>query len=196
MSSGMLVASLDFSQAFPSIGHDYLFFVLCCLELPVCFQQHIQSFYGNAQMCFEVKEAKSKIIKIHKGVLQGDPLSPLLFCMCVNPILQRIRHEMAHKPIALPTYMDDITILGDTQTVKRCIQTVANLGESIGLSLNPRKCYTISYGNSYKATPATVYLNGAKFQIMAALWAKQSLKKQDCIRKTDGSANEMVESGE
>ena len=73
-------------SAFGSVCHQFLFDILQYLNLPPYFISYIVSCYS--QLCAYVSTAKwnTTIFHICRGVFQGDPLSPLLFNLAINPL--------------------------------------------------------------------------------------------------------------
>ena len=50
-----------------------------------------------------------------EGIQQGDPLGPLLFCLCVHPLLESII-----APLCIG-YMDDLTLGGPAPMVSQAV---------------------------------------------------------------------------
>ena len=89
-------------------------------------------------------------ISIRRGIFQGDTLSPLLFCLALNPISfelnrlplgYRVSCRDAELTINHSWYMDDIKLYGKTtKDVTTLVSTVCGVGDDIGMNLNPAKC--------------------------------------------------------
>ncbi|GAU91413.1 hypothetical protein RvY_03671 [Ramazzottius varieornatus] len=74
------------------------------------------------------------VIHSARGVQQGDPLGPLLFCL-----LTRNLSKSLQSPFNV-WYLDDATLGGDFELVSRDFQTIVKIGASLGLELNTSKC--------------------------------------------------------
>lgn len=65
------------------------------------------------------------------GVPQGDPLSMLLFCMAIDPILEKLQNEYHLEFIA---YADDILIYVENENdIESIIEIASKLFLTIGL---------------------------------------------------------------
>nr|GEV54466.1 zinc finger, CCHC-type [Tanacetum cinerariifolium] len=57
-----------------------------------------------------------------EGVQQGDPLRPLLFALVLHPLVHKIRDSC--KPLLHAVYLDDETIIGDSEEVARVLDII------------------------------------------------------------------------
>ena len=72
------------------------------------------------------------------GVQQGDPLGSLLFCLTIQPILDRLNSDL------IIGYLDDVTLGGDVQTVNDDLTVITTEGAQSGLQLNKSKCEIVT----------------------------------------------------
>lgn len=75
---------LDLRNAFGSVCHQYLFDVLQYLKLPEAIISYVTSCYSQLSAYVSTDNWNTTIFRIHRGVFQGDPLSPLLFNLAIN----------------------------------------------------------------------------------------------------------------
>ena len=89
----LIVTLIDLKNAFGEVHHRLVRTVLAGHHIPeeiVCF---IENLYTDFSISIVTKECTTKPIPVERGVLQGDCLSPLLFNLCVNSLIQSINDE-------------------------------------------------------------------------------------------------------
>ncbi|GKA68761.1 putative reverse transcriptase domain-containing protein, partial [Tanacetum coccineum] len=70
-------------------------------------------------------------------VHQGDPLGPLLFAFILHPLLHKIKDSC--KLILHASYLDDGTVIGDSEEVAKVLDIINVSCTSLGLELNIKK---------------------------------------------------------
>ena len=81
------VTYIDFKGAYPSVDHAQLVSVLTALGMPADFVRIVDNLYSSATTSFYTPHGLTDPIPICRGTLQGDPLSPLLFDLMIEPLL-------------------------------------------------------------------------------------------------------------
>jgi hypothetical protein len=81
----MVLCFLDFKGAFPSMDHKPLVRTLEFLGLPSDFTLLISNLYSGATTQFITPHGHTPPVGIGRGTLQGDPLSPLIFDLMIEP---------------------------------------------------------------------------------------------------------------
>ena len=87
----ILIAYLDFTQAFPSADHTQLARTLRFLGIPEDFNFIVTNLYKGAHTTFQTILGYTRLIKVLRGTLQGDPFFPLLFLLMVEPLIRWLK---------------------------------------------------------------------------------------------------------
>jgi hypothetical protein len=81
---------VDFKKAFDNVWHEALLVKLNYIGITGKIFNIIESMYKNATICTKIKNKYSQEIIIKKGVHQGNTLSPTLFNVFINDVVQKI----------------------------------------------------------------------------------------------------------
>jgi hypothetical protein len=82
---------IDFSEAFDTVDHAKMIQVLLALGYPQDAIRVVQNLYTDATTAVQTPYGLTEPIKIERGTLQGDGLSPLLFIIYLEPLLRWLR---------------------------------------------------------------------------------------------------------
>ena len=140
---------LDFRNAFNSIHRDKV--LAAVLEHSPGLYPFVHSVYSSPSSLFW----SDRTIDSAEGVQQGDPLGPLLFCLCIHDLGAQLRSELAL------LYLDDGTLGGSVEDLNHDLEVVMQVGELIGLSLNSGKSEAIC-GSEETTAPFASLLPNAK----------------------------------
>ncbi|MDW0252356.1 MAG: reverse transcriptase domain-containing protein [Nitrososphaeraceae archaeon] len=89
-SRGLIVTLLDLRNAFGEVHHGLIRSALKYHHVPNIFSKLFNSIYDGSQVAVSVNNVWSENIMVHRGVLQGDPTSPLIFNMCFNLLMKTL----------------------------------------------------------------------------------------------------------
>lgn len=81
-----LFIKLDISKAFDSVSWSYLLDILSYLGFGLRWHNWISSLWCTTSFSFLLNGAPGRKIKHARGVRQGDPLSPMIFLLAMEPL--------------------------------------------------------------------------------------------------------------
>lgn len=137
---------IDFCKAFDSISHEAIFKLIDAVGFSDQYSNVIKSLFINAYCNTNVKGCSSKRIDFHSGVKQGCPLSPTLFILVVDVLIDLIENVCPSSNVRF--FADDGAIGSDNlvpllPSLKKCFDLFKN---TTGLAMNPDKTACIATG--------------------------------------------------
>ena len=90
---GCVITLLDLKNAFGEVNHNLLVETLKIHHVPDNIITLITSLYTDYTISITTETFMTSPIKVQRGVLQGDSLSPLLFNLIVNTLINTIKSE-------------------------------------------------------------------------------------------------------
>jgi len=133
------VTFLDLENAFGSIEHTLVSQTLSSIQLPCNVLRYLKNFY--AQISGIIKGPFGKVhVPFKRGVFQGDPLSPLIFNLVIEPLLETLDHPDSEAC----AYADDSNLVTFTEQLHLQITERFNAkAEDMLLKIRPDKCVSI-----------------------------------------------------
>lgn len=159
-------AWLDAAKAFDSVGHSYIRRLLRWVKIPSTVRKVIMTTLGSWEVHFVLHNKNglsvSEALTIRRGILQGDSLSPLLFCLCVAPVSHMLNQRIPFVTLGNPSaevmrvnhlaFVDDFKIFTHSaENLFEAINRTKTLFNTIGISLNFGKC-AIYHSDNAKET--------------------------------------------
>ena len=84
----LFLTKLDFSSAFNMVNHDTLLRVMYDIGIPTDAIEVIKDIYSGHRTSIALPVGTTSPILVTRGTIQGDPLSPLLFLIYIEPLLR------------------------------------------------------------------------------------------------------------
>ena len=146
--------SLDQEKAFDRIAHDYMFKALAAYNISNYIINWIKILYKSPTAKLLINHTLSDPFLLTRSIRQGCSLSPLLYIICLEPLLQKIRS--LDIGIILPggmnktliAYADDTTFLVKSNSeIEMIINTFNHFGEGSGSKINIQKTSVMGLGN-------------------------------------------------
>ncbi|XP_039276066.1 uncharacterized protein LOC111055986 [Nilaparvata lugens] len=152
-SHNVSVGWVDYRKAFDSVPHSWLRHVLDLYKVSpgiVNFLSGVMTQWTTTlQVGWGSESYRTQGIPIRRGIFQGDSLSPLWFCMALNPLSRMLRdsgygYVLKRNPqvkVSHSLYMDDLKVYAANQDqLKNMLQLVKNFSDSICMEFGLEKC--------------------------------------------------------
>ena len=155
------------------------------MQTPSYLLTWIQSFFRHREARLDI-EGGSFTHRPRIGTPQGSPLSPLLFIIGINPLL-----DLIDSPGVLSqAYADDILLLGTAprerevqMKLQRALDRMNSWAQDRGLHFAPEKCYQIRFVRRRRrsSSPRPLYLQGHQLPqkpavLYLGIWLDETLE--------------------
>jgi hypothetical protein len=149
--------AIDFTNAFGSVPHEMIMSMMKQRNLPTWMQHIIADMYRGATSIIEMKGKRSEKIAWKRGVKQGCPLSPLLFNLCLEPLLQAVKEKCwdwgafpgrdgDRIGITVQAYADDLIFISrKAKGIPEMMKILERFVEWSNMEVNAKKCAMASY---------------------------------------------------
>ncbi len=155
--------SLDAQKAFDLVDHEYMYKTLKSFGFGEEFIHTIKTIYNDLSASILVNGYKTEILRLLRGVKQGDALSCALFIICVEPLFRAIQEAQGisglkvRSPYTLEQveckisgYADDFTpIAANVESIKEIFKIYYKFSQISGIHLNPGKTEILKIGPHY-----------------------------------------------
>ena len=84
----LMITFIDLKNAFGSVSHLLIFDMLRAVKVPAFLLNYTHSFYSKLSVIVLSNSWETSPIPFQRGVFQGDTLSPMIFLLVFNPLLQ------------------------------------------------------------------------------------------------------------
>ena len=86
----LVVTLLDLRNAFGEVNHRLIYLALQYHHVPEELINLVKDIYNNSLVSVAHYSGNTQFMAVERGVLQGDPCSPLIFNMCFNPLMKMV----------------------------------------------------------------------------------------------------------
>ena len=139
------VFSFDARKAFDTAPHGALHLILRHLSVPPKVIHLLLILHRCARLCIVTAHRLTQPVHMLRGVRQGNPESPLLYALLLEPLLRAHGHRLRPPGEAerglIQAYIDDLLVVAHTlQHFFEGVEAVPAYLGMMGMELNPRKC--------------------------------------------------------
>ena len=150
------ICLLDITKGFDKVNNFELMQKLMTRRTPSCLIELLQNWFSISQSCVKWNSTCSDWYVVSAGVRQGGVLSPTLFAVYVNEMLEKVK-MMGCKFNALNVgafmYADDIVLLSPSiYELQRMVIVCKNELENLDLTLSINKSKAIRIGKRFNST--------------------------------------------
>ena len=158
---------LDYTAAFDSLSHIYLFKALKEAGASPKTLQLYKAIYTHAMVMVKANKVLVEPIRIGRGALEGDITSPMYFNVGLEAIFRHTEElndlvlpsngvTLRCKPVKKVGFTDDVTIMAkDADSATTKIKNTEHASEVGGLYLSRRKSYAQHIGRAKEAPAVT-----------------------------------------
>ena len=153
--SNVFVTFLDCSKAFDKVPHKALFSKLIERGVPLCFINLLVYWLSNLTSRVRWLSTFSAPFSITSGVKQGGILSPNLFTVFVDDLLNLLKKSgigchINSLYLGSIMYADDLTLLAPTRSaMQKMIRICEKYCDEHSLSFNAKKTKSMLFGNGH-----------------------------------------------
>ena len=156
---------IDASQAFDRVEYVKLFTLLLMRGLCPIVARFLVSCYTQQKLRIKWGNSMSNAFSVKNGVKQGGVLSPFLFAVYMDALLQKLEKlgfgcYVGNKFMGAIAYADDVAILAPSVTsLKLMLKAVAEFGCNFAVKFNPSKSIYVILGKKLHKSHV-IYFNG------------------------------------
>ncbi|KYO36968.1 hypothetical protein Y1Q_0000847 [Alligator mississippiensis] len=137
--------------------HRHISGTLCELGLPDGVIDLVQELYHRCTTTIRATNRETAEISILSGVRQGCPLSPIIFNLAREPVLQAVaggpsRLNFYSQKLSVLAYANDLILLApDTTQLQQMLDVTSKAARWMGLRFSITKCTTLHINGRQKS---------------------------------------------
>ena len=145
---------LDLSKAFDCIPRHHIYNNMAKAGIPEKLINVVKDMYDKTEARFRVNNEHTNYINTIQGVPQGDPLSPIIFNIVINPLLEALQKKnIAYKFVrndnnahSFLMYADDFVLLAENEEqLQEGIEVCKECIDYLGLKANVKKSAVMQF---------------------------------------------------
>ena len=139
--------SVDFAKAFDTVTHEHILEALKRRELDEHVLGFIRESYVDCATRVKVGGELTHLIDMEVGVKQGDPMSPLLFNVALDPLFQTLERRgegfaWGDQSVTTLAFADDLVMVSSSWVgMSKNIAILESFCSMTGMRVEPRKCF-------------------------------------------------------
>jgi len=183
-SKGLCTVFLDLQNAFGSVPHAALLTALRAAGAGESFCFLVANVYRGSAVTLRLAGGPLEPFPLLSGVRQGDPLSPILFDVVMEPLIRAVlavapglEFSVGETPVSICALADDLAIFAaQPEGMRRLLNAVGTAADSVGLRFRPEKCRaSVKRPRSYRGPDEVFSLAGEPIPQLAATETVQYL---------------------
>ena len=174
----MIITLMDLKNAFGEVDHDLIRFCLSYHRLPTFFTDIFNEIYSGATISAAVNGSWTPHLNVNRGVLQGDPWSPMIFNLCFNTLMRTLTRaelrnlgyiygpQSSQRNCKWLQFADDAVIVSsNTKDAQLLLDIFISWCNWANMKVNIKKCNTFGMmkkDNVYSQIEPGLYCNNEK----------------------------------
>ena len=153
---------LDLKKAFDKMNHCGLYIKLMNRLIPNALLCVLEFWFNVCMTCVRWGNALSNFIALECGVRQGGVLSPYLFAIFIDDIINKIEQsslgcKFKYKNVSIFIYADDIILLAPSvESLQNMLQICEKELAWLDMSLNPKKSLCMRFGPRFNVNCSNI----------------------------------------
>lgn len=156
------LAFIDFKKAFDTVPHEAMIAKLSHIGVRGKMLAFVRALYASSSITVASGSRNSSSVPLKRGVRQGCPLSPLLFNVFINDILDSCRAKGAWAPgldqaVRIPGLLqaDDLVLIASRRSkLQAMLDDVSSWSKKWEMATNGAKCGVMGIKDAAKAAKA------------------------------------------